>query len=157
MPMIEIREAATDDALRLAELRWEFRSGKAEPIEDHDTFVARCAGWIRAQLTTRLQWRAWVATENGAVVGQVWVHVIQKLPNPAAERERHMYLSNLYVTPSARGGAGTRLLETALAWAAAEAIDRVILWPTARSRPLYLRHGFTEAVSFLELALPDEE
>jgi GNAT superfamily N-acetyltransferase len=155
--MIDIRPATIDDAAQLAELRWEFRSGKAEPIEDHDTFVARCAAWIRAQLTTNLQWRAWVATDGDAVVGQVWVHVIQKLPNPAAERERHMYLSNLYVTPSARGGVGSRLLETALAWAASQAIDRVILWPTPRSRPLYLRHGFTEAVSFLELELPDEE
>lgn len=153
---IEIRPATIDDAAQLAALRWEFRSGRAEPVEDRESFLARCTAWMRAQLTTNLQWRAWVAVDGARVVGQVWVHVIHKVPNPSAERERHMYLSNLYVTPSVRGGVGTRLLEAALAWAASEAIDRVVLWPTDRSRPLYLRHGFTDVVSFLELALPDD-
>lgn len=155
--MIDIRPATADDAEALARLRWEFRSGKAAPVEERDAFIARCAAWMRAQLAINLQWRAWAADEGGRIVGQVWIHVIQKLPNPSAERERHVYLSNLYVTPTARGGIGTRLLEAALAWAASEAVDRVLLWPTSRSRPLYLRHGFTEQVSFLELALPGRD
>jgi len=75
------------------------------------------------------------------------------VPNPAAERERHMYLSNLYVRPEARGGVGTRLLEAALEWAVSQHVDRVVLWPTDRSRPLYLRHGFTADVDLLELEL----
>ncbi|PYQ77566.1 MAG: hypothetical protein DMG04_00145 [Acidobacteria bacterium] len=104
--------------------------------------------------------RAATAADAGALanlrwefVGQVWVHLIQKVPNPAAERERHMYLSNLYVRPEARGGVGTRLLEAALEWAVSQHVDRVVLWPTDRSRPLYLRHGFTADVDLLELEL----
>ena len=57
------------------------------------------------------------------------------------------------VRPEARGGVGTRLLEAALEWAVSQHVDRVVLWPTDRSRPLYLRHGFTADVDLLELEL----
>ena len=33
------------------------------------------------QLTTG-EWRAWLADQNGVIVGQVWLHVIAKIPNP---------------------------------------------------------------------------
>lgn len=152
--MIEIRPAAVTDAQRLAELRWEFRSGKSEPVEDRDTFIARCAGWMRAQLTTNLQWHAWAAVDGGRIVGQVWAHPMDKVPNPAHERERHVYISNLYVLPGARGGVGSRLMDAVIAWATAPTnVDRVILWPTERSRSLYARHGFRAASDVVELKL----
>lgn len=151
--MIDIRPATIDDAARLAQLRWEFRAAKATPAEDRDAFVARCSAWMRAQLTTNLQWRAWVACDDGQVVGQLWAHVIEKLPNPAVERERHLYVSNVYVTPAARGGIGTRLVDAVLAWAKSESVDRVILWPTDRSRSMYRRHGFADPTDILELEL----
>jgi predicted GNAT family N-acyltransferase len=77
--------------------------------------------------------------------------VLSKLPNPADELEQHAYISNVYVTPSARGGVGTRLLRTALDWARSNRIDRVVLWPTARSRTMYERHGFRASGEVLEL------
>ena len=58
------------------------------------------------------------------------------------------------VTPTARGGIGTRLLQTAIDWAAANDVDRVVLWPTARSRSLYRRHGFVANGGVLELTCP---
>jgi predicted N-acetyltransferase YhbS len=151
--MIEIRPARPSDAEALAELRWEFRAGRGGgPVESHHAFVARCAAWMQKELHDGGSWRAWVAADDGGrIVGQVWLHVINKVPNPIAERERHAYLSNLYVTPAARGGIGTRLLETALAQASAGGVDSVVLWPSARSRSLYLRHGFIANGSMLEL------
>jgi len=151
--MIEVREATIDDARALAELRWEFRAAKAQPVEDRETFVSRCAGWMRAQLTTSLQWRAWIAEDGATAVGQIWAHTIEKLPNPALERERHVYISNVYVTPAARGGVGSRLLEAVVAWARSQNADRVFLWPTDRSRPMYERHGFATTTNILELKL----
>jgi predicted GNAT family N-acyltransferase len=65
------------------------------------------------------------------------------MPNPISERSRHAYVSNVYVTPSARGGVGTQLLEAAIAAAEAEKVDRIVLWPSPLSKALYLRHGFT--------------
>ena len=149
--MIEIRPAQPSDASALAELRWEFRAGRGATAESHDVFVARCTAWMRLELASGASWRAWVAEEMNTIVGQVWLHTINKVPNPIAERERHAYLSNLYVTPEARGGVGTRLLETALEQASADGVDSIVLWPSARSRSLYLRHGFIANGAVLEL------
>jgi ribosomal protein S18 acetylase RimI-like enzyme len=73
--------------------------------------------------------------------------LVAKVPNPVGERDRHAYLSNLYVIPSARGGIGERLLAAALAYADAQRVDRVVLWPTPRSVRLYERHGFTRGAA----------
>jgi len=150
--MTGIRAASPVDAAMMAELRWEFRSGKAAPIEARDAFVARCAAWMSSELERGL-WRAWVAERDGRIVGQIWMQLLSKVPNPAAERERHAYISNVYVTPGARGGIGTRLVQTAIDWARANDVDRVVLWPTAKSRTMYQRHGFVETDSVLELTL----
>ena len=151
--MSDIRPAAPGDAAVLAELRWEFRSGKTAPTETHEAFVSRCATWMTTELERGL-WRAWVAEHDGHIVGQIWVQLLSKLPNPAEEREHHAYISNVYVTPSARGGVGTRLLETAIEWARANGVDRVVLWPTAKSRTMYHRHGFVANGGVLELTCP---
>ena len=148
--MIAIRPATPSDAPRLADLRWEFRAGKDAPVEDHQAFVSRCAAWMSAQLTAGA-WRAWIAEDSGTIVGQVWLCVLPKIPNPNGERDCHAYISNVYVMPAARGGVGTRLLESAIAWASANHVDRIVLWPTARSRTMYMRHGFRPDGDVLEL------
>jgi GNAT superfamily N-acetyltransferase len=148
--MVDIRSATSADAGVLAELRWEFRAGRQPPAETHDVFVKRCAAWMRRELTSA-NWRAWVAVVDGAVVGHVWMHTIQKIPNPVDESEMLVYLSNLYVKAPARGGLGTQLLDTALDWARANRVDRIVLWPTARSVSLYLRHGFSRGGDVMEL------
>ena len=151
--MSDIRPATPADASALAELRWEFRAAKTAPTETRDAFVARCSDWMTAELR-RDTWRAWVAEEEGRIVGQIWLQLLSKLPNPAEERERHAYISNVYVTPAARGGVGTRLLQTAIDWTRGNEVDRVVLWPTARSRSMYQRHGFVADGGVLELTCP---
>jgi GNAT superfamily N-acetyltransferase len=146
----EIRAATPVDARMLAELRWEFRAGRDPAVEERQAFVDRCAAWMASELAGTA-WRAWVAHHSGRIIGQVWVNLIQKLPNPIDERERHLYLSNLYVQPAARGGVGTALLETALEWAGDNGVDRVILWPSARSVGLYTRHQFRRDADVMEL------
>jgi GNAT superfamily N-acetyltransferase len=148
--MMEIRSATSADAGVLAELRWEFRTGRQAAAEKHDLFVKRCAAWMRRELTSA-NWRAWVAVVDGVVVGHLWMHAIQKIPNPVAESETLVYLSNFYVRESARGGLGTKLLDTALGWARSNHVDRIVLWPTARSVTLYLRHGFSHGGDVMEL------
>ena len=147
--MIEVRAATPADAAALAELRWEFRAGREPAVESRDAFVERCTVWMRTQLAAGSPWRAWVADQDRRVVGHVWMHTIDKVPNPNGDRERHAYVSNLYVLPAARGGTGTRLLETALDWAKANGVDYVVLSPTERSRTLYARYGFSASGVFL--------
>jgi GNAT superfamily N-acetyltransferase len=150
--MITIRPAAAADAGALAALRWEFRAGREPPAESATAFLDRCAAWMARELSAGAPWRAWVAVSNGRIVGQVWLNVIHKVPNPVGERDRHAYLSNLYVTPAQRGGVGVQLLQTALEWAAENGVDRVVLWPSARSVTLYDRHGFTRVGDVMEWA-----
>ena len=148
--MINIRGATPADAVALAELRWEFRAGRDPAVETHEAFVQRCAAWMRDELTAGAPWRAWVAIRDGRIVGQVWANTLRKVPNPVGDRERHLYLSNLYVQPAERGGVGTALLRTVIAWATADGVDRIVLWPSAKSVTLYARHDFTRAGEVME-------
>ena len=81
-----------------------------------------------------------------------WLHLIEKLPNPQTEAERHGYVSNLFVVPELRGrGTGAALLEACLAACRADSCDAVVLWPTRESRSLYARHGFAVRDDLMEL------
>jgi ribosomal protein S18 acetylase RimI-like enzyme len=155
MPAALVRRATPADALRLAELRFVFRSDFGEVTEAREAFVARASAWVRARLAVAesdARWLCWVAERDGAVVGNVWLQLLEKLPNPLAEPELHGYVTNFYVVPEARsGGLGTALLDELLAEARRRELDRIVLWPTARSRALYARHGFATTDGILEL------
>ena len=149
--MIAVRAATADDAPALARLRWEFRAPLGAPTEGEDAFVARCAAWMASRLAAGDAWRAWVAEDAGDVVGTIWVGLVEKLPNPMREPEEHAYVTNVYVRPRSRGaGTGSALLRAALAWCEARGVHAAVLWPTARSVPLYRRHGFDAPAALLE-------
>jgi GNAT superfamily N-acetyltransferase len=151
--VIGVRRAVPADASALAALRWDFRSGRATAVEDRAAFIERCTTWMRRELEPGGVWHCWVAEDQPRIVGQVWLQLLTKIPNPVGERDRHAYLSNLYVVPDARGGIGRRLLEAALDWTNQHRVDRVVLWPTERSRTLYERHGFVRLGDVMELTL----
>ncbi|HEU0055323.1 MAG TPA: GNAT family N-acetyltransferase [Longimicrobium sp.] len=158
MSSILIRRATPADAVALAQLRYAFRAELGDAVEDEEPFVARCRAWMEARLGDGSAWRCWVTEEDGAIVGHAWAQAVEKIPNPVRENEVHAYVTNLYVRPGLRGGgAGTRLLEAVLAWCRETGVDAVFLWPSARSRPLYLRHGFAVRDDLLELRLPPPE
>ena len=102
-------------------------------------------------------WRCWAAMVEGQIVGQVWVHLIEKIPNPLAELESHASITNLYVQENARGGMGNGLMDIALAWCRAHEIDAVILWPTELSQTLYQRKGFAVTPDVMSLREPKDE
>lgn len=147
-----IREATAADAGLLAALRYEFRREIGGTVEDRNAFIQRCSDWMASRLSA--DWKCWVAVRNKEIVGQVWLHLLEKLPNCNGAPELHGYISNLYVRPECRGGVGGRLLEHALQWLREKAVDAVILWPSPRSRTLYTRHGFKTPNDILELRGP---
>ena len=152
--MLTVRAAGVADAADLAELRYEFRAAERPAIEARDGFITRCAAWMRERLAPGSSWHCIVAERDGAMVGHVWLEVVDKVPNPGAgEPERHVYLTNLYVRPAARGGAGSALVESALAWCRERGADTVILWPSEKSRTLYARYGFAHSTDILALSL----
>jgi GNAT superfamily N-acetyltransferase len=150
-----IRLAVAGDSGALAGLRYEFRSALGPAVEDRDQFVARCERWMAERLSAGGAWRCWVAERDGALVGNVWLHVMEKIPNPVDEPEGHAYVTNVYVRESERGrGLGADLLSRAIAWCRERGdIQAVFLWPTERSRPLYARHGFAVREHLMELVL----
>jgi GNAT superfamily N-acetyltransferase len=145
-----LRAGVPADAEALARLRFSFRSD-VEPIAETEVaFLARCRPWMAARLVSG-PWRSWVLEQRGTLVGSVWLQLLEKLPNPVAEPEWHGYISSLFVRPEVRGrGLGSRLLTAALAECHGQGCDAVILWPTPRSRSLYLRHGFAVRDDLLE-------
>ena len=152
-----IRRATPADAAALAALRYDFRAAVNPPVEGEDVFVQRCAAWMRPRLAADGPWLCWLLEREGVPAGQIWLQLIEKLPNPAPELELHGYITNVYVAPEARGhGAGEALLETALAHCRSAGVDSVILWPTARSRTLYARHGFAVRDDLMEVLLDDK-
>ncbi len=150
-----IRLATTDDAAELARIRYEFRSALATAAESETAFRRRCESWMAARLARPDAWLCLVATDDHErIVGSIWVQIIEKLPNPVNEPERHGYITSFYVEENVRGaGVGGRLLSAALEVCTRRDCDSVILWPTARSRTLYERQGFTAANGVMELRL----
>jgi len=101
---IVVRRGRPADAETLARLRYEFRAALDPARERPLAFVERCATWMRQQLESECPWYCWIAEHADETVGTIWLALIEKLPNPVAERERHAYITNLYVRPrDARG------------------------------------------------------
>lgn len=99
-------------------------------------------------------WRCWVLESGGQLAGNLWLQLIEKIPNPVQELEAHAYITNVYVRPAVRGaGGGELLLASAMEWCRTNGIDSAILWPTARSRSLYARAGFSATDSIMEAVL----
>jgi len=151
--MIAIRSATAADAEALAALRWEFRGRRDPTPESESDFLARCVPWMRSRLEAGSVWRVWVVEDDRRVVGQIWLQIFEKLPNPNGEGQCHGYVSNLYVQPASRGSVGGQLLDAALNYAKAQGADRVLLWPSPRSVTLYERRGFTRQSEVFELKL----
>ena len=142
------------DASALAQLRYDFRSSAGVVAEGESEFVGRCRRWMEARLRKSGPWRCWVAERGHELVGNLWAQLIEKIPNPLPEPERHAYITNFYVREGERGrGTGSLLLSAALDWCREADVHAVILWPTERSRSLYLRHGFAVREDLLELII----
>jgi GNAT superfamily N-acetyltransferase len=146
----QVRPATPADVPVLASLRFEFRSRRKGPVESAAEFLPRCIDWMRSRVADERRWRVWVLEHDGAIVGNIWLELIEKLPNPNGERETHGYVTNFFVRPEYRNtGAGSDLLKTVLDECERARVDSVFLWPSDRSRPLYERHGFVPASTML--------
>ena len=153
MTEIKIRVASEADAAVLARLRYELRSSASE-IESEAEFIERCTVWMRERLSSNSSWQCWIAESDDAPCGNVWAQLVEKIPNPAAETECYVYLTNFYVREDFRSkGIGTRLLSEVVAWSKANNAHTVILWPRERSKTLYARHGFVAADDLMRLQL----
>ena len=147
-----VRRAVPSDAEELARLRYAFRLERRPATEEPDAFFERCASWMRPRLNVDSPWSVFVAERDGQIVGNVWVQIIEKIPNPGPEPELHAYVSNFFIVPHERDtGLGTRMLNVILEHCRTHSVDTVFLWPSERSRPLYDRFGFEAPTDVLVL------
>src|SRR5215213_8742217 len=112
-----VRIASAADAGLLARFRYELRSAFDRAVENDEAFMERCTNWMQQRLGEGGEWQCWIAEWNQSPVGNVWAQVIEKIPNPVAEPECYIYLTNFYVREQYRSkGIGAMLLSEALAW-----------------------------------------
>jgi len=154
MGQIKVRPATESDALTLARLRYEFRSLFHQVREDEATFVERCTVWMRERLRSESLWKCWIAESQDTAVGDVWVQLVEKIPNPIEEPEYYIYLTNFYLREQHRShGVGSMMLSEILDWGRSMNIKEIILWPTGRSKTFYMRHGFATTADLMYLKL----
>ena len=146
MTNVQIRIATESDALLLARFRYEFRSSFGKVIESEKGFIERCTLWMEGRLRSGSSWKCWIAEDKEELAGNAWAQLVEKIPNPGSEAEHYLYFTNFFVREKYRAkGIGSRLLSAALEWAKGNDVHIIILWPTERSKSLYLRHGFSDA------------
>jgi GNAT superfamily N-acetyltransferase len=153
-PEVEIRLATESDAMMLARLRYEFRLSFHQVIENDVLFIERCTAWMQDRLRKDSHWKCWIAECRQTPVGNVWAQRVEKIPNPLAEPEQYVYLTNFYVRAEHRSkGIGSRLLSAVLTWSRSQNAHTVILWPTEQSKRFYSRQGFSITHDIMQLKI----
>ncbi len=134
----------------LAELRWAFKREDHEGPAPAERPVAEAEEWLRERLGGG-RWPVWVVESEGAVRGHVFLHLVERVPEPFADNDPLGYVTNFYVAPPFRNrGAGAALLAAVDAYAQQAGLNTLIVWPSERSAPLYRRSGFRPPEELLE-------
>jgi GNAT superfamily N-acetyltransferase len=143
---IVIRRAGGADVPALATLRREWTHERGGAGEDPG-FAERFAAWFEQERARRV---TWLAETDDRSVGMVNLTVFERMPQPGRAPSRWGYLANAFVLAAYRDrGIGGRLLEALLRYADERDFARVVLNPSERAIPLYLRAGFRPASALL--------
>jgi GNAT superfamily N-acetyltransferase len=129
-----VRVAGAGDSGAIASLRSRWATG-----EDPD-FEPRMAAWLAAEGERRTTWLATVGDEP---VGMASLFEYRRMPRPGRPDSRWGYVSNMFVLEDFRNrGIGSALLTAITSAAEERGYVRLVLSPSARSRPFYRRAGF---------------
>lgn len=92
---VVIRTATIDDAPELARLRWNF----SEKPDTDDFSFEDFKGLFETFLAKTLhgRWRVWVAENNGQLIGNMWLQLVEKVPRPGDSPTHLGYLTNVYI------------------------------------------------------------
>lgn len=135
-----IRIAGPGDAPALAALRRAWTEENHGPADDAE-FEARFLDWYRREAPHRV---GWLAEDGGELVGMMNMSVFERMPQPGRDVGTWGYLANAFVLAAHRDrGIGSLLLRALLGYADEHRFVRVVLRPSERSVPFYLRVGFT--------------
>ena len=155
---LEHRMATRADLPQIADLRWRLRVDD-QPLSDRGAYDRFVTDFIRICAE---EWRPgemvhWIAANGEHVLAVMSIAIVRKLPSPENLRGRWGYISNSYVLPEARdAGVGRQLLTAIEAWARAEDLELLLVWPSERAYPFYERAGFRRYPDPLVLRLRSE-
>ena len=141
------RLATETDLPALAEMRWTWRAEEAEeddpqPVVNKGEFLDVCTTFLKQGLADG-SWVYWVAEAEGELVSQIFVRRVRKVPKPDRLHDEYGYVTNVYTGPSYRNqGIGSELMRHVLAWAKAQDLEFLVVWPGEESIRFYKRAGF---------------
>jgi GNAT superfamily N-acetyltransferase len=149
-----IRQATSRDAAELARLRWDFSPDEvAASGQSFAEFARDFELFLRDALDSR-SWSIWVSEQQERLIANIYVYCVPKVPRPGRFGQRYGYVTNVYVEPDVRNaGIGSALLRQVIAWACAERLELLLVWPSEESVRFYKRAGFIPSPSGMELDL----
>jgi GNAT superfamily N-acetyltransferase len=151
---LTIRLATPEDAEVIAEHRARMFDEMGEvPAEAFETLRTKSRERLRDFLTRGeyVGWLAVPARQPDVIAGGAGVHLRHVLPHPLPDAKegneiaegRHAIIQNVFTEPDwRRQGVAVLLLQTIIAWARAERLDRLVLHASEAGRSLYARLGF---------------
>ena len=152
---MEYRLARAADLRQLAELRWQSRTDEdgERPRHGHGEFTTSCEQFLREGLSSGAR-AYWLAVENDKIISHIFVQQIPMVPRPYKIDDRWGYITNAYTLPERRGeGIGESLMKRVIAWAQAEDLELLIVWPSDRAVSFYHKLGFSADNDILQLTL----
>lgn len=141
-----IRMAGKEDIDQLINMRWDFTmeydlDGKLKD-EKYNDFHDECKAFLLNAFESD-NWYIWVAEEDGELVSNIYVELIQKVPRPGRVTHPFAYMTNVYTIPEYRGkGIGGQLLSSINAWAKEQRYEFIIVWPSDEGIRFYERNGY---------------
>jgi GNAT superfamily N-acetyltransferase len=146
VPSPVIRIATSIDGPAMAGLRRTWTAEDHGDVED-EGFQARFLDWYERESARRI---TWLAEVSGEPVGMMNLAIFERMPRPGREAGTWAYLANAFVLePHRDQGIGALLLSALLADADGRGYVRIVLRPSERAIPFYLRAGFTPDGGFL--------
>lgn len=148
-----IRRAGPEDAAVLARQRGKMFLDMGACVEaEADAIRAASVGWFETQLWAG-EFAGWLTVRDSVVVAGGGMHLRAMGPVPGMCREGGGHIANVYVEPEQRGrGVARDLMQTMIAWAEADGIDRLTLAASSAGEALYRSMGFTRT-NEMELVL----
>jgi GNAT superfamily N-acetyltransferase len=135
MAEVTVRVAGAGDVAALAQLRALWSAGDADAA-----FGARMAEWLAAEGERRT---TWLAALGDVPVGMASLFEYRRMPRPGRPDSRWGYVSNMFVREEHRDrGIGSALLAAVVAAGKDRGYARLVLSPSPRAVPFYVRAGF---------------
>ena len=154
--MIEFRKAGIDDVAELIQMRVEFLN-EVQTLESSagkdELYYSLKEYFIENMNADRFM--AWVATDNGVIVGTSGVYFYSLPPSYKKKNGKVAYIMNMYTRPAYRGrGIAPTIFGKLISESQDRGCNKISLHATEMGKPIYLKFGFNVSNNEMILNLP---